>query len=114
MSGGFFEYDQYRIGRMADSIEQELKNQGKKKPKDDLWGTEDYYEKYPEDRFYPTYTALVQEKLREAVNALRQAEIYAHRVDWFLSGDDGEDNFPERLSSDLEEFMKSKKYLKTK
>ena len=112
MSGGFFEYDRYRIGRMADSIEQELIKQGKQKPKDELFRTEDFYKQYPEDKFFTTYSLMVQQKLKEAVNALRIAEIYAHRVDWFLSGDDGEDNFPERLSSDLEEFMKSKKFLK--
>jgi hypothetical protein len=30
------------------------------------------------------------------------AEIYAQRIDWLLSGDDGEDSFRERLKEDLE------------
>jgi hypothetical protein len=29
------------------------------------------------------------------------AKIYAQRVDWFLSGDDGEETFHERLKEDL-------------
>ena len=32
MSGGHFEYNQYKIREIADSIESELKNQGKLKP----------------------------------------------------------------------------------
>jgi len=31
-----------------------------------------------------------------------QAEIYAQRIDWYLSGDDGEDSLVSRLKSDLD------------
>ncbi|MGV8096736.1 MAG: hypothetical protein AB2L24_33180 [Mangrovibacterium sp.] len=40
---------------------------------------------------------------------MRIAEIYAHRVDWFLSGDDGEEHFIKRLKEDLDEFNKTQK-----
>ena len=40
-------------------------------------------------------------EFKNAVKHLRVAEIYAQRVDWLLSGDDGEDTFIERLKSDL-------------
>jgi hypothetical protein len=43
----------------------------------------------------------IQEKLNEAVKQLRIASIYAQRVDWFFSGDDGEESFLERLSKEL-------------
>jgi hypothetical protein len=43
----------------------------------------------------------VIEEFKNAVKHLRVAEIYAQRVDWLLSGDDGEDTFIERLKSDL-------------
>ena len=33
---------------------------------------------------------------------IRVAEIYAQRADWLLSGDDGEEEFHERLKEDLE------------
>ena len=36
MSGGHFDYQQYRINDIADSIEHELNIQGKEKPKDKL------------------------------------------------------------------------------
>ena len=34
----------------------------------------------------------------------RIAGIYAQRIDWLLSGDDGEDSFHERLKFDIEQF----------
>jgi hypothetical protein len=33
---------------------------------------------------------------------LRKAAVYAQRVDWLLSGDDGEETFLERLKKDLD------------
>jgi hypothetical protein len=32
------------------------------------------------------------------------AQIYTQRIDWLVSGDDGEDSFRERLKEDLEEY----------
>jgi hypothetical protein len=40
--------------------------------------------------------------MKEAVNVLRVAQIYAHRIDWLFSGDDGEESFLKRLDEDLE------------
>ena len=37
---------------------------------------------------------------REIVN-LKLANIYLHRIDWLLSGDDGEDSFHSRLQQEL-------------
>ena len=34
---------------------------------------------------------------------LEQAAIYAQRIDWLVSGDDGEGNFHRRLNEDLKE-----------
>ena len=42
------------------------------------------------------------EELKNAVKVLRIAQIYAHRVDWYFSGDDGEKSFIERLKEDLD------------
>jgi len=39
--------------------------------------------------------------LQDAIECLKKAYVYAHRVDWFLAGDDGEESFIERLKSDL-------------
>ena len=40
----------------------------------------------------------IQEKMKDAIKILRTAAIYAHRIDWLLSGDDGEESFLERLN----------------
>ena len=109
MSGGFFDYDQYRINNMADNLEEELNRQGKEKEKDDLYFDIGYYADYPEEMYYPIYPDLVQEKMREAVKHLRLAAIYAQRVDWYLSGDDGAEDFLERLDEELKELEKLNK-----
>ena len=38
------------------------------------------------------------------------AEAYAQRVDWLVSGDDGEESFHERLKEDLDDLIKTDKY----
>ena len=37
---------------------------------------------------------------------LRKAAIYAQRIDWLLSGDDGEESFIRRLYDELEQLDK--------
>ena len=50
MSGGHFDYKQYHINEIVDSIERELNRQGKEKPKDELYGDKEYFEKYPDEK----------------------------------------------------------------
>jgi len=92
MSGGRFDYDQYKIGYISEQIEKEIENNGKpKERKDFTW----------EDDNYPEYKPETIERFKEAVRYLKLAQIYAHRVDWFLSGDDGEESFHKRLNEEL-------------
>ena len=91
MSGGFFNYDQYRIRQISDSLETLIFNNGKKRHYRESWENEYYHEYSPE----------VIAKFKEGLEILRKAEIYAHRIDWLLSADDGEETFLERLESDL-------------
>jgi len=37
----------------------------------------------------------------KAVELLKQAHVYVQRIDWLVSGDDGEDSFHSRLKSEL-------------
>jgi hypothetical protein len=105
MSGGAFEYNQYKIGYIADQIEEVIvKNGVEKTPeelKDESWRDPEWYEKYPEDKFHYKYPDEVIEKMKEAVKALKIAQEYAQRVDWLLSGDDGEESFLRRLDENL-------------
>jgi hypothetical protein len=105
MSGGHFEYNQYKIDQIADELEQLIENNGREKTKEELkeesWRGLDWYEKYPEDKFHHKYPDEVIEKFKEGLELLRKASIYTHRIDYLISGDDGEENFLTRLNSDL-------------
>ena len=83
MSGGRFEYKQNNINYIADQIEEVVLKNSKKKIDN----------KYPEE---------VIEKFKEGIDILRKAAIYAQRIDWLLSADDGEETFLERLKKDLD------------
>ncbi|WP_368336993.1 hypothetical protein [Parabacteroides merdae] len=162
MSGGHFDYQQYHINDIANSIEQEIEEAAKPKPPlvwreevsvfrkiDDwqsaginkgfktydeavlhlkadkaykfIWEYEKYgkriaefmegdklievreikYQEYEDGEYYTDYTEETIQIFRDAVKVLRKAAIYANRIDWLLSGDDGEDNFKERLEKEL-------------
>jgi hypothetical protein len=118
MSGGTFDYNQYRIRDIANDIEQEIAKSGKPKSQRELkdeggWRDNDeWYKKYPEDLNHYKLRDEILEEFKNAYEMLRKAEIYAQRVDWYLAGDDGEDSFLERLKSDLE-LLKSELAIKT-
>ncbi len=106
MSGGTFEYSQYRIKDIADRIEREIWNSGREKTPSEL--KQEKYEHYdpthiPEPNNYE-YPEEVINEFKKAYALLRMAEIYAHRIDWLLAGDDGEETFLERLKQDLDVF----------
>lgn len=64
------------------------------------------YGRYPNDTNVLELTDQTIETMKEAYRQIRIAEIYATRVDWMMSGDDGEDTLRERLKEDLEAFEK--------
>ena len=104
MRGGAFDYNQYKIGYIADQIEETVVKNGVEKTPEEIkndWHNDEWYEKYPEDKFHYKYPDEVIEKMKEAVKALKIAQVYAQRVDWLLSGDDGEESFLSRLEEDL-------------
>jgi hypothetical protein len=110
MSGGAFNYDQYKIGYMVDQIEETVVKNGVEKTPEELknegWRDPDWYKKYPEDLFHYKYPDEVIEKMKEGIEVLKRAQIYAQRIDWLLSGDDGEESFLKRLEEDLNELNK--------
>ena len=107
MSGGAFNYDQYKIGYMVDQIEETVVKNGVEKTPEDLknegWRDPDWYKKYPEDLFHYKYPDEVIGKMKEGIEVLKRAQIYAQRIDWLLSGDDGEESFLRRLEEELNE-----------
>lgn len=105
MSGGRFEYNQYRIRDIANDIEREIYNSGRKKTDKELKDETRYsYPDFKPDLSHYEYPEEVINEFIKAYKILRSAEIYAHRIDWLLSGDDGDETFMERLKEDLEVF----------
>ena len=45
----------------------------------------------------------VLEEFKKGLEILKKAAIYAQRIDWLLSGDDGENSFKRRLKEELDE-----------
>lgn len=91
MSGGAFDYRQFRFEDIAELIDAYIKHN------DTVWDNDGDEE--PERNFSPSTLA----KFREAAELVRKAQIFVHRIDWLVSGDDSEDSFHERLKKDLEE-----------
>lgn len=110
MSGGYFDYNQHKIGYIAEDIQKLIDRNGKEKTREELkeegYRDSDWYKKYPEDLYHYKYSDEIIEKFKEAVNILKKAEIYAQRVDWILSGDDGEESFLKRLKEELDVLKK--------
>lgn len=64
------------------------------------------YDHYSDNADVLELTDKTIETMKEAYKQIRIAEIYAMRIDWMMSGDDGEDSFRERIKEDLAEFKK--------
>lgn len=82
MSGGHFNYEQYKIAYIADEVEHLIL-------------------KYSSDDYDWKLSPETLSEFKKGLEFLRLAEIYTQRIDWLVSGDDGEDNFHLRLKSDL-------------
>jgi hypothetical protein len=65
----------------------------------------------PEDLYFYEYPLKIIMQFKIAVVMLRQAEVYAHRIDWLLSGDDSEESFIKRLVKDLNKLYRNRKRL---
>lgn len=89
MSGGFFSYYQYHIDHVANDIEQLLVDNYSTEKNE--WGD-------PKGRNYSEET---MDQFRVALMLLRAAYVYAHRIDWLVSGDDSEESFHSRLADDI-------------
>lgn len=96
MSGGHFDYMQYRIRDIADSIQEAIDNN---KVKPEWWCGEWNGQRYSD--------ATIVE-FKKGIDYLRMAEIYADRIDLLLSEDDGEGDFHENLKRDFQKYNRSK------
>lgn len=89
MSGGKFNYAQYHINTIAELIESLIL--GNKESAPNEWECMRGYH-FPDK---------IIDKFKESIPILKQAYIYAQRIDWLVSGDDSPDMFLKRLAHDL-------------
>lgn len=89
MSGGHFQYQQYRLDDMADTIDRMIENNDSTEP--DEYG-------FKTGRHYPPD---IIARFRETRDALKRVAAMVQRVDWLVSGDDGEDSFRQRWAKEV-------------
>jgi len=85
MSGGYFNYDQYKLERIADDIETVLRE-----------ASENHDEGVSYDFSQETI-----DKFNETITALTRTGNMVRRIDWLLSGDDNEEAFHKRWKEDV-------------
>ena len=86
MSGGKFDYKQYSIDYIVDEIDQIIRTNKEK----------EWYQ----------YSDETINEFKKGIELLRKAAVYAQRIDWLVSGDDGEERFHQRLKEDLNQLEK--------
>lgn len=105
MSGGTWDYLQYRYTDVIEDIEKLIRDNGRLKTPEELkeesWGEPDWYEKYPEDKYYHKYPDEVIERFKEGLKVVKKAQVYMQRLDYLIAGDDREESFLERLEKEL-------------
>lgn len=92
MSGGHFSYNQYKIFEIAE----ELRGIIDRAESDDAEG-------------YERYLPETLDEFRRGYVTLMRAYVYAQRIDWLVSGDDGEDSFIRRLHDELAKIDKGER-----
>ena len=80
MSGGNFDYTQYKIEDIASEIDAIIASNYKK----DEFG------------YMFNFSAETIKKFHEAAQVLRRAEEMINRIDWLVSGDDDQEDFHRR------------------
>lgn len=79
MSGGHFDYKQRAIEEIIEDLSQVIQANN--------------------------YSPDIMETFRDGLLTLKKAHIYVQRIDWLLSGDDGEESFRERLFTDWLQYL---------
>jgi hypothetical protein len=89
MSGGHFGYQQYQFKDAAREIDELIENNND--------STKDEYG----DTLGHGFTPETLERFKEASHVLNQAGEMLQRVDWLVSGDDGEECFHSRWEKEV-------------
>lgn len=84
MSGGHFSYQQYQLKDLSDQLIE-------------LAGLVD------KGDFRLDNPVTFSEHIQFAAKLCKLASVYVHRIDWLVSGDDGEKTFYEQLEKDVQD-----------
>jgi hypothetical protein len=98
MSGGYFDYNQYRIQEIADTLRSLSEGENLEFLRD-VTESSDGDRKQSEENlkdFLITIGFLADQ--------LEACRIAVHRIDWLLSWDDSYETFVERLQEDVDKF----------
>ena len=89
MSGGYFDYLQFRLPEISQSIQKLID--------DNVPGKDEYGHERE------VYSPETIEEFKRGISVLKLAEIYTQRIDWLVSGDDSENSFHTRLAENIKE-----------
>lgn len=95
MSGGHFDYKQHHIDDIICEMENVVKNNNKEI--DSL----EYFGQYDQNH---NLSPEVIAEINKGIVFLKLANIYTHRIDYLLSGDDSEESFFKRIEEDLNKY----------
>ena len=100
MSGGHFDYYQDHIVEIAEQLEKEIADIEYEKKID----CEGETKEWADDHWhFEIEDPEVLEEFKKGLKILKMAAVYAQRIDWLLSYDDGEESFKRRLKEELDE-----------
>lgn len=88
MSGGSFDYDCFKISQFAEDLQNRIDENDKKEDNDSLFASA----KVPED---------LLKLIQDSQKIIELAGKLAHDIEWFYSGDIGEETLEKRLKWSL-------------
>ena len=96
MSGGTFDYIQFRLTEVVERIKDLIKHNDEM-----VEGFVPYH-----------FEQKTLDEFETAIYKIKEAQVYMQRIDWLCAGDDGEETFHERLKEELDEIQLIKKIRK--
>lgn len=104
MSGGAFDYAQFHLQQIYEHIKDEVDNNNVAPCPDNGNSWEEAINKKFHENGDKRWKDETINTFKTGLKYLRLAYIYAQRIDWLLSDDDGEETFHKRLKEDLQNF----------
>lgn len=100
MSGGYFDYKEWHLKQIVETIEEVIENNGTEKKPEDLFSWD--YDKNTgkikeENKYYYKYSPETIDIFKRAIKCLKMAYSYIHNIDYLLEGDINENDLLENI-----------------